>query len=177
MTTWQVAKILNVAYGKATSVQNAVSGFRKADSLWPLTIDVFQYSDFAAATVTNVITEATQEHNPTPPLTPAVAAPAVAAPAVAAPAVAAPAVAAPAVAAPAVAMVTEQEHTSTPPLSLTLAPALIYVAMEAVPELCPLLPLPLLPWMPIGHGYNQRKELIFKHFIEQSSLPVAKAMV
>ena len=42
--------------------------------LWSLTIDIFQDSDFAAATVTNVITEATQEHNPTSPLTPVVAA-------------------------------------------------------------------------------------------------------
>ena len=46
---------------------------------WSLTIYVFQDSDFAAATVTNVITEAAQEHNPTPPLTVAVAAPALAA--------------------------------------------------------------------------------------------------
>ena len=29
VTTWQVAEILNVAYRKAASVQNAVSGFRK----------------------------------------------------------------------------------------------------------------------------------------------------
>ena len=39
------------------SRQNAVSDFRKA-GLWSLTIYVFQDSDFAAATVTNVITEA-----------------------------------------------------------------------------------------------------------------------
>ena len=44
--------------------------------LWSLTIYVFQDSDFAAATVTNIITEAAQEHNPAPPLTPVVAAPA-----------------------------------------------------------------------------------------------------
>ena len=68
VTTWQVAEILNVAYRKAASVQNAVSGFRKA-GLWSLTIDVFQDSDFAAGTVTNVITEAAQEHNPMPPVT------------------------------------------------------------------------------------------------------------
>ena len=30
VTTWQVAEIVNVAYGKAASVQNAVNGFRKA---------------------------------------------------------------------------------------------------------------------------------------------------
>ena len=29
-TTWQVAESLNVAYRKAASLQNAVSGFRKA---------------------------------------------------------------------------------------------------------------------------------------------------
>ena len=57
LTTWQVAEILNVAYRKAASVQNAVSGFGKA-GLWSLTIYVFQDSDFAAAMVTNVITEA-----------------------------------------------------------------------------------------------------------------------
>ena len=50
--TWQVAEILNVAYRKAASVQNTVSGFRKA-GLWSLTIYVFQDSDFAAAMVTN----------------------------------------------------------------------------------------------------------------------------
>ena len=75
VTTWQVAEILNVAYRKATSVQNADSGFGKA-CLWSLNIYVFQDSDFAAATVTNVITEAAQEHNPMPPLTPTVATPA-----------------------------------------------------------------------------------------------------
>ena len=56
--------------------------------LWPLTIYVFQDSVFAGATVTNVITEGAQEHNPMPPLTPAIAAPALTA----------------------VAMVTAQEH-------------------------------------------------------------------
>ena len=30
VTTWQVAEILNVAYRKAVSLHNAVSGFRKA---------------------------------------------------------------------------------------------------------------------------------------------------
>ena len=61
----------NVAYRKAASVRNAVSGFRKA-GLWSLTIYVFQDSDFAAAMVTNIITEVAQEHNP---VTPVVAAP------------------------------------------------------------------------------------------------------
>ena len=37
VTTWQVGEILNVAYRKAASVQNAVSGFWKA-GLWSLTI-------------------------------------------------------------------------------------------------------------------------------------------
>ena len=109
---------------------------------WSLTIYVFQDSDFAVATVTNVITEAAQEHNPTPPLTPAVAAPALKAVAMVTaqehnptppltPAVAAPALTA-------VAMATAQEHNPTPPLTpVVAAPALTAVAMEAVPELCP----------------------------------------
>ena len=58
VTTWQVAEIHN-SYRKAASVQNAVSGFRKA-GLWSFTIYVFQDSEFAAATLTNVITEAAQ---------------------------------------------------------------------------------------------------------------------
>ena len=41
-----------------------------------MVIDVFQDSDFAAATVTNVIRKAARPHKPTPPLTPALAAPA-----------------------------------------------------------------------------------------------------
>ncbi|CAM1318676.1 Uncharacterised protein r2_g2668 [Pycnogonum litorale] len=53
VTTWQVAEILNVAYGKAASVQNAVSGFRKS-GLWALTMDIFQDSDFSPATLTDV---------------------------------------------------------------------------------------------------------------------------
>ena len=65
MTTWQGAEMFYVAYRKVASVQNAVSGFRKAEE-----------SDFAVAMVTYVITEAAQKHNPMPPLTPAVAAPA-----------------------------------------------------------------------------------------------------
>ena len=40
VTTWQVAEILNVAYRKAVSVQNDVSGFRKA-GLWSLTIYMY----------------------------------------------------------------------------------------------------------------------------------------
>ena len=107
-----------MGYGKAASVHNAVRGFRKT-GLWPLTIDVFQDSDFAAAMVTNAITEAAQEHNRTPPLTPAGA-----------------------------------------------APALTAVATEAVPELCPPLPLPMLPRMLTGHGCNQHKELNLKHVID-----------
>ena len=115
VTTWQVAEILNVAYKKGASVQNAVSGSRKA-GVWSLAIDVFQDSDIAAATVTSEITEAGQEHNPMPPLTPAVAPPALTV----------------------VAMVTAQEHNPTPPLTPAVAaPALTTVAMEAVPELCP----------------------------------------
>ena len=84
--------------------------------------------DFAAATVTNAITGAAQEHNPTSPLTPAVA-----------------------------------------------APALTAVATEAVPGLCPPLPLPMLRRMPTRHGCNQRKELNLN--IDLSPLPVTKAMV
>ena len=130
VTTWQVAEIHNVGYRKAASVQNAVSGFRKA-GLWSLTIYVFKDSDFAAVAVTNVINEAAQEHNPTPPLIPALRV---------------------------VVMVIVQEHNPTPPLITALtvvvmvivqehnptphltpadaAPALTVVAMEAVPELC-----------------------------------------
>lgn len=66
VSTWQVAEILNVAYGKAASVQNAVSGFRKA-GLWPLTMDVFQDSDFAGSTSTDMVTETGQNQNPTLP--------------------------------------------------------------------------------------------------------------
>ena len=127
--TWQVAEILNVAYGKAASIQNAVRGFRKTGQ-WPLTIDLFQDSDFGVAMVIYAITEAAQEHNHTPPLTPVVA-----------------------------------------------APALTAAATEAVPELCPPLPLPMLPRMSTGHGYNQRKELNLKHAIDLSPLPVTKSMV
>ena len=67
--------------------------------MWSLTIDVFQDPNFAAATVTNVITEIAQEHNPTPPLTSAVAPPALTV----------------------VAMVTAQEHNPTPPLTPAVA--------------------------------------------------------
>ena len=74
-TSDNMASRRNVAYRKAASVRNAVSGFRKA-GLWSLTIYVFQDSDFAAAMITNVITEVAQEHNPMSPVTPAVAAPA-----------------------------------------------------------------------------------------------------
>ena len=98
VTTWQVAEILNVAYGKAASVQNVV----------------FQDSDFTAASVTNVVTEAAQEYNHTPPLTPTVAAPALTA----------------------ILMVSAQEHNPTPPLTLAVAaPALRAVTTEALPEL------------------------------------------
>ena len=103
-----------VAYRKAAPIQNAVSGFRKV-GLWSLTTDIFQDSDFTAATETNVIMEAAQEHNPMPPLTPAIAAPTLTA----------------------VAMVTSQEHNPMPLLTPAVAaPALTAVAMEAVPELC-----------------------------------------
>ena len=94
VTTWQVAEILNVAYRKVASVQNVVICFRMAD-IWSLNRDVFQDSDIAAATVTKVITEAAQEHNPTPPQTPAVATPALTA----------------------VVVVTVQEHNHTSPLT------------------------------------------------------------
>ena len=115
VATWQVAEILNVAYRKAASVQNVVSGFGKA-GLWSLTIYIFQDSDFVATTVTNVITEAAQEHNPISPVTPAVAAPTLTA----------------------VVMVIAQKHNPTPPLTpVVAAPALTAVAMEAVLELCP----------------------------------------
>ena len=108
-----------MAYRKAASIQNADSGLRKG-GLWSLTIYVFQDSDFAAATVTNVIMEAAQEHNPMPPLTPTVAAPAMTA----------------------VAMVTAQEHNPMPPLTPTVAtPALTPVAMVTAQEHNPMPPL------------------------------------
>ena len=114
VTTWQVAEILNVAYITAASFQNAVSGFMKA-GLWSLTIYLFQDSDFAAAVVTNVITEAAQEHNPVSHVTTTVATPALTA----------------------VVMVTAQKNNPTPPLTPVVAvPALTAVAMEAVPEVC-----------------------------------------
>ena len=37
---WQVAEVMNVAYGKAAKVQNAASGFKKT-GLWPLTMDIY----------------------------------------------------------------------------------------------------------------------------------------
>ena len=81
-----------MAYRKVASVQNAVSGFRKAED-----------SDSVVAMVTNVITEAAQEHNSMPPLTPAVATPALTA----------------------VVMVIAQEHNPTPLLTpVVVAPAL-----------------------------------------------------
>ena len=86
-----------MAYRKAASVQNAVSGFSKA-GLWSLTID----SDFAAATVTNVIKEAHQEHNPMPPLTPAVA------------------------------LVTAQKHNPTPPLTVASIWSPVYYVIAEV---------------------------------------------
>ena len=79
-----------------------------------MVIDVFQDSDFAAATVTNVITKAARHHKPTPALTPAVAAPALTA----------------------VAMVNAQEHNPTPPLTPALA-ALELTAVATEAELCP----------------------------------------
>ena len=79
-----------------------------------MVIDVFQDSVFAAAMVTNVITEAAQEHNHMSPVTLVVAAPALTA----------------------VVMVIAQEHKPTPPLTPVVS-ALTAVAMEAVPELCP----------------------------------------
>ena len=98
VTTWQVAEILNVAYCKVASVQNVVNGLMMA-GIWSLTRYVLQDSDIAAATVTKVITEAAQEHNPTPPLTPDVATPALTA----------------------VVMVTVQEHNHTSPLTPVVA--------------------------------------------------------
>jgi len=53
VTTWQVAELLGESYGRAATVQNAVSGFRKT-GLWPLDMSVFQDCDFAAAEVTDV---------------------------------------------------------------------------------------------------------------------------
>jgi len=52
VTVWQVAELLGQSYGKAASVENAVSGFRKT-GLWPLNMSVFGDCDFVAATVTD----------------------------------------------------------------------------------------------------------------------------
>ena len=69
VTMWQVAEILNVAYRKAASVQNAVSGRS-------VVIDHIRIPRLRLRNcyVTNVITEAVEEHTPMPPLTPVVAA-------------------------------------------------------------------------------------------------------
>ena len=74
VTVWQVVEVMNVAYGKAATVQNAISGFKKTSGLWPLTMDIFQDCDFTAAASTDV-TEGEQEHNHPPPAAAAVAAP------------------------------------------------------------------------------------------------------
>ena len=89
--------------------QNAVSGFRNA-GLWSLTIKlhIFQDSDFAAATVTNIITESAQKHNHMPPLIPAVAA----------------------LALTAVAMVTAQKHNPLPPLTPALTAVVMVISQE-----------------------------------------------
>ena len=68
------------------------------------------FQDFAAATVTNVITEAAQLHNRMPSLTPAVAAPTLAA----------------------VAMVTAQEHNPMPPLTPALAVVVLVIVRRTI---------------------------------------------
>lgn len=55
VTTWQVAELLNTAYRKAASVQNAVKGFEKT-GLWPLNRDVFDDADFVASDPTDSAT-------------------------------------------------------------------------------------------------------------------------
>jgi hypothetical protein len=52
VTTWQVAELLNFAYGKAASVHNAVSGLKNT-GLWPLDRSIFQDHDFQAASSTD----------------------------------------------------------------------------------------------------------------------------
>jgi hypothetical protein len=52
VTTWQVAELLNTAYGKAASVQNAMKGF-EATGLYPLNKEKFGDADFCAAQPTD----------------------------------------------------------------------------------------------------------------------------
>jgi len=66
VTTWQVAGLLGVAYGKAASVGIAMSGFR-ASGLWPLNLGVFSDADFSAAAVTDVANSASVPENVSPP--------------------------------------------------------------------------------------------------------------
>ena len=53
MTTWQVAELFEEPYGKAASVNTAVSGFR-ATGLWPLDFGVFTDADYVAASTMDV---------------------------------------------------------------------------------------------------------------------------
>jgi hypothetical protein len=52
VTTWQIAELLNTAYGKAASVQNAITGF-EATGLYPLNKNKFGDGVFCAAQPTN----------------------------------------------------------------------------------------------------------------------------
>jgi len=53
VTEYQMSSLLNEAYGRAASLQNAVSGFQKT-GLWPLSMSVFVDADFLPARVTDL---------------------------------------------------------------------------------------------------------------------------
>ena len=52
ITELEVGELFGIAYGKAATVQNAESGFRKS-GIYPFNRDVFTDEDFAAAETTD----------------------------------------------------------------------------------------------------------------------------
>ena len=144
---WQVAEVMNVAYGKAATVQNAEYLKKK----WPVATDdghIFQDCDFFAA-ASNDVTEGEQEHNHPPP-------------------------AAVALAAPPLIVVMEAVAEYTPTLPVTTAvtkPAMADVAEAAQPL------NPALPVTTAESDDHQDKMQILKHAIELSPLPEATVMI
>jgi len=51
VTEYQIAELFGIAYGKAATTANAVSGFRKTGKI-PFNPDIFSDVDFVAASVT-----------------------------------------------------------------------------------------------------------------------------
>jgi len=51
VTEYQIAELFGIAYGKAATIGNAVSGFRKTGII-PFNPDIFSDEDFVAASVT-----------------------------------------------------------------------------------------------------------------------------